>query len=70
MTTDPTKLRKQQSARCRYSVPVRPCDGTAKNTGREHDRRTDNGKPAPKAPGLVLHSPVSRSWNGYWRRAE
>ncbi len=36
---------------------------------REDHRRTDNGGLFRKALGSALHSPVSRTWKGYWQRA-
>ena len=36
---------------------------------REDHRRTDNGGLLRKALGSALHSPVSRTWKGYWQRA-
>ncbi len=36
---------------------------------REDHRRIDNGGLFRKALGSALHSPVSRTWKGYWQRA-
>lgn len=36
---------------------------------REDHCRTDNGGLFRKALGSALHSPVSRTWKGYWQRA-
>ena len=36
---------------------------------REDHRRTDNGGLFRKALGSALHSPISRTWKGYWQRA-